>query len=188
MTPTCAPQQVHAVDVILVIDRSNSMAGQKLDDAKQAAQTLVGLMDLSRDQVGLVSFAGRATLDQQLTHDQNTLLDAIDTITTTNDTNIFEGVARAERELAGRRHNPDAAPVMIVLSDGRATPGGSSDASSSPPTSGTRIITIGLGDDADAQLLRGLATAPDDYYFAPTSADLATIYRTIVGSIHSCDQ
>lgn len=163
------------------------MAGQKLDDAKLAAKTLVELIDLSRDQVGLVTFARRATLDQRLTQDQNALIAAIDAITTTNDTNIVEGVAKAEKELTSNRHNPAADPIMIVLSDGRATIGGDPSVVSTNDTSGTHIITIGLGADADVDMLRTLASNPDtDYYFAPSPADLTAIYSAIAGNIHAC--
>jgi len=162
------------------------MDGQKLDDAKLAAKTLVELIDLSRDQVGLVTFARHATLDQRLTQDQNTLIAAIDAITTTHDTNIAEGVAKAEKELTSRRHNPAADPVMIVLSDGRATIGGDPGAVSTNDTPGTRIITIGLGADSDQDLLRDLATSNKDYYFAPDSSDLKHIYETIAGMLHTC--
>ena len=44
---------------------------------------------------------------------------------------------------------------------------------------GVRVFTIGLGADADAALLREVASAPADYYESPAEADLATIYAQI---------
>ena len=50
-SPTNSP-----VDAMLVIDRSGSMYGQKIADAKQAAITFVNQMDLAVDQAGVASF------------------------------------------------------------------------------------------------------------------------------------
>jgi ABC-type branched-subunit amino acid transport system substrate-binding protein len=166
------------------------MTGQKLDAAKLAAKTLVARMSLERDQIGLVTFAHGATLNQRLTQDQNALIAAIDTITTANDTNITAGIAMAEKELTSRRHHLAADPVLILLSDGRATIGGDPRTAADDVKAletGIRIITIGLGADADAEVLGALATSSADYYFAPSSTDLERIYETIAGLLHSCD-
>jgi len=54
------------VDVVLVIDRSGSMSGDKIEDAKNAAKQFVDLMN-EGDQVAVVSFNEEARVDFPLT-------------------------------------------------------------------------------------------------------------------------
>jgi len=161
------------------------MEGQKLEEAKNAAKFFVAQLDLADDQVGLVTFATTATLDVPLSHDGSTFAAVIDAVTVGHGTNIADGVDVAQTELVGSRHNPVATSVIILLSDGRANTGGSPQATADvAKTLGIRVITIGLGNNANQDLLRSMASSTDDYYFAPTSVDLMDIYRRIAGVVH----
>ena len=90
-------------------------------------------------------------------------------------------------------------PVLILLTDGLPnrvpTPegGGTQEdtvraAADRAKDAGTRIFTIGLGQDDDvlSELLTEVASTPLDYYFAPDGEDLAGIYRQIAGRIDEC--
>ncbi len=175
------------LDVMLIIDRSGSMSGQPLADAKTAGKGFVDRMNLSQDQVGLASFGSDATLNRQLTHDGSAVKNAIDGLTSGGSTNMADGINVAQAELRSVRHNPAARPVIILMSDG--VPDSSSaalSAAQSAKNAGTRIFTIGLG-SVDANLMRQLASSASDYYYAPTSADLVAIYQTIAGVV-TCSQ
>ena len=50
---------------------------------------------------------------------------------------------------------------------------------------GILLYTVGLGADADAALLREIATQPDYYYQSPTPADLAAIYTRLAGDLRN---
>src|SRR5204863_8223388 len=56
------------LDVMQVLDRSGSMAGQKLTDAKSAAKGFVDAVRLSSDQIGVASFSDGASLAHGLSH------------------------------------------------------------------------------------------------------------------------
>ena len=183
-TATCTSSQ-QPIDVVLVLDRSGSMAGQPLADAKQAAKSFVDVMQLSVDQVGLVSFSTHAWLDQQLTHQGDSVKQAIDALPANGLTNLAEGITTTQQELASSYHNPAAWPVIILLSDGQPTTDGDVLAAAQAAKQvGTHIITIGLGHDVDEDLMRAIASADADYHSAPTSADLLGIYLEIGGGLH----
>lgn len=177
-TPVNSP-----VDVALVIDRSGSMGGTKIADAKQAAIDFVNQTGGS-DQVALSSFAGTgtATLDQTLTNNKTAVINAINSLNATGMTDIAEGLAQAETELDGTRHINTNAPVIILLSDGYHNQSGDLPGTAARiKGKGIRIITIGLGSGVDEQQLKDTASSANDYYYAPSSSDLANIYQSIMG-------
>lgn len=180
----CPTLERHA-DVMLVIDRSGSMSGAPLQDAKDAAKVFVDRLDLSpgADQVGLVSYASSALLNHQLSRTAGTVRMAIDALSAGGNTNITDGINKAQAELESARHVPDNRPVIILMTDGRHNVGpGPGPAADAAKAKGTRIFTIGLGDVDEAEL-KSLASSPSDYYYAPTSSELKKIYEQIAGSI-----
>jgi len=180
----CPLIEKHA-DVMLVIDRSGSMEGAPLQDAKNAAKAFVDRLDLSpgADQVGLVSYSSSALLNHQLSRTAGTVRAAIDALVSGGNTNITDGINKAQEELESARHVPDNRPVIILMTDGQHNVGpGPGPAADAAKAKGTRIITIGLGSVDEAEL-KSLASSPSDYYYAPDSSKLKEIYEQIAGSI-----
>jgi Mg-chelatase subunit ChlD len=181
------PYQSRLVDVALVIDKSGSMKGRKLDDAKTAATTFVELLGVEQNQAALVSFAHEAQIDSPLSHDLAAITGAIDALANSNGSDIAGGIQAADMELGGGRHNPDAAPVLILLSDGRSDePEAVRAAANAAKTRGVQVVAIGFGKDANEELLRAIVSSPADFYAAPSSADLAAIYEAIAEVIDVC--
>lgn len=179
----CLPQRTSA-DVVLVVDRSGSMEGQPIADAKTAAKAFIDRMDLSADQVAVVSFADTAILNQPLTTSAGAARAAIDGLTAGGLTNIADAINTAQAELSGPRRKSGNQPVIILLSDGAPTAGSDPlPAASAAKAAGTRIFTVGLGNQIDANLLRNIASSASDYFFAASSADLDAIYQRIAGVI-----
>jgi len=178
----CPSSERHA-DVMLVIDRSGSMDGQPLQDAKNAAKDFVDRLDLTANQVGLVSYSSSAALKHALGRSAGTVRAEIDSLAANGRTNITEGINRAQQELESANHIPDNRPVIVLMTDGKHNEGpGPVPAADAVKANGTRLITIGLGDVNEAQL-RALASAPGDYYYAPSSNQLSSIYEQIAGSL-----
>ena len=188
------------VDVVLALDRSGSMkAERKLEDAKRAAAQFVDRLT-REDQGAYVSFASEASLpiDQGLTDEIARLKRSIDkTVIGAGGiqyTNIGAAIRRAIEELASFRHNEEANPVLVLLTDGIPTrpedpknknyPAEYSLSSAdAAKKEGIAIYTIGLGSDLDAQLLEKIATAPEYFYRAASGAELAGIYQEIATAI-----
>jgi len=182
--PSLAPTPA---DIVLLIDRSGSMKGVKLADAKTAAKTFVDLQG-SNNRAELISFAGSAIIEVQFTSmtadGKTTVKNAIDKLTSVDKTNIYEAIEKANSELETKGRD-NVLLVEILLTDGRPTTGNTKaddiiDLAVSANATGIRIYTIGLGTDVDANLLSSIANATGGkYYFAPTSADLQAIYTEI---------
>ncbi|MFN8483351.1 MAG: VWA domain-containing protein [Anaerolineae bacterium] len=182
----CLPTRKPA-DVMLVVDRSATMAGIKLTAAKTAAKGFLDRLDMTTDQAGLASFdSSSGLLDAALTSSLGPVRAALDSLVaggTVRDMTL--GINIAQSELAGPRHKPANQPIMVLLSDGRPTTTDARTAAAAAKAAGTRIITIGLGANVDSSLMRDVASSPSDYYFAPDAASLDAIYQQIAGAIGS---
>ncbi|GAB4160572.1 MAG: hypothetical protein Fur0021_32730 [Candidatus Promineifilaceae bacterium] len=177
----CDPQQVQPLNMMLVIDRSGSMSGQAIIDAKAAAVAFVDLMNLDIDRVGLASFASTATLNYPLTQDGEAVKAAINALVASGSTAIGDGLAVGQAALVAGAE-PGVAPVMVLLSDGYNNAGQDPiNAANVAKAAGTHIVTIGLGSGVDTALMQAIASTPQDFYYAPDSSDLAEIFASIAG-------
>jgi len=186
-TGNCSAQN-SPVDILLVIDRSGSMSGNSIADAKQAAITFVGQMELSVDQVGVSSFSstGSGRLDHALSQNTSSVSAAINRLFASGMTNIQEGLELAEAEVGRSSRKALNAPVIVVLSDGIHNETSSASLFSAADrikNKGIRIISIGLGANADANQLRRIASSTNDYYYAPQSSQLVALYQSISGTV-----
>jgi len=175
-----------SVDIALVLDRSGSMAGQKIIDAKNSAKTFVGFMQTG-DKIGVVSFANSASVNFPLTTivaeaTKTAAQNAINGISANGATSIGAGMQLGQGEL--NKGDPNHPHAMLLLSDGQEnTPPNVADVLPTIPKE-TDIYTIGLGADAAGQLLGNIAsTTGGEYNFAPSSAKLQEIYQRIQGKI-----
>lgn len=154
------------LNIALVIDASGSMGGGKLEAAKSAA---LGLADrlTPRDHLTVVSFASDVIVHLDavtVTPDALVRIHAeISSLRTRGQTNLsggwFAGIECAARAAKDR---PDLTPRVILLSDGMANDGITNHAELFEHAGELRIrgvltSTLGIGDDYDEHLLRGMA-------------------------------
>jgi uncharacterized protein YegL len=174
------------VDVALVIDRSGSMSGAKIASAISAASTFVGLMQTG-DDIAVVSFDDIVEVNFPLTTISSDAAkvaaqSAINALYARNNTSIGGGMQAGQGELnKGRTQSHQG---MVLLTDGleNTAPMVSQVLPTIP--SNTDIYTIGLGADADQNLLNNIAAQTGgQYFFAADATTLQQIYNIIRGTI-----
>ena len=93
-------------DIVLVLDRSGSMAGSPLANMKAGAKAFIDIIDEATDssqdgnigsgsQIGIVSFADSATVNAQLITSVDTLKSAVDSLTAGGATNHADAFSKA---------------------------------------------------------------------------------------------
>ncbi len=157
---------IHSSDQVLVIDRSGSMGDfNKLPSAKTAARLFTDVIQ-KFDMLGVVSFSDDATEEFPLTivpdqDDSGGVRAAaqaqINGLSPTNRTSIGDGLDKGQSMLAAGG-DPDHEWFMVLLSDGiQNEPLYWNDVRSSIVASGTQVLAIALGQDADEELMREIA-------------------------------
>jgi RHS repeat-associated protein len=179
---TCNSPDV-PLDVVIAIDTSSSMEGPNLEGAKAAARAFLDTMDLTRDQLGIVSFGGFARLDGGLTSSFAQARTAIDNVSAAggfiNPTSIGAGLWAALDELASSRHRPTATPIIVFVSDGGNSFGDPEPALARLATSGVRTFAFALGADADFAMLKRIATTKNELFYVPNASELAWLYKIL---------
>ncbi|TWT55144.1 von Willebrand factor type A domain protein [Rubripirellula amarantea] len=170
-------------DIVLVVDRSGSMQGQKFADLVTAIDVFVATLDGTpvEEQVGLASYNDFATEDVELTGDLTEITDGMRALPVGGFTSISRGMA-AGAAIMDRSRNPDFVErTLIVMTDGNHNRGPEpSTVATTLAADGVVIHTITFGRDADKRRMRDVATIGGGRTFhADDGADLIEIYREI---------
>ena len=170
------------VNMAIVLDRSGSMAGEKLARAREAAIKAIGLLQ-SGDIVSVVTYDSVVNVVVPATKvdDKQSIYRAIRRIRDGGRTALFAGVSKGASEV---RKFLDKTRVnrIILLSDGLAnigpsTPSELGQLGASLGREGISVTTIGLGLGYNEDLMTQLAGMSDGHHaFVQNSADLNRIF------------
>ncbi len=107
------------LDLVLVIDNSGSMSGDKIAQVKHDATELIeSVLSDNNNRIGLVSFGSSASRLSNLTADKTTLTDLINGLTPAGSTNYYGGFKKAEEVLEGYQKQSGRELIMLFLTDG----------------------------------------------------------------------
>ena len=163
----------------IVLDRSGSMAGAPLDEAKRCARLMLdGLAP--GDRAAIIAFDDEVTRVAPLTPASNklALASALTTIESGGSTNLHGGWSAGADELAGKLAGDDVHRV-ILLSDGCANAGETdletiAGQCKALAQCGVSTSTYGLGNNFNESLMLAMASAGrGNAYYGQTAADLA---------------
>ncbi|MCA9041433.1 MAG: VWA domain-containing protein, partial [Planctomycetaceae bacterium] len=161
--------------MVLIIDKSGSMGGQKIELAKEAAVSAVELLG-PRDQIGVIAFEGSSYWASEIRplSEKSTLIGNIRSIEAGGGTSMYPAMEMAYNGLqavsAKLKH-------VIILTDGHSSPGDFAGISQTMASSRITLSTVGVGDGADQNLLQQLAqTGKGRYYFTSDPASIPQIF------------
>jgi len=181
------------LDLTLVIDRSGSMRGEKLEQVREAARQLVEALGAG-DAFNLVDYAEDVhSLYEAPRPGSPELLEAVhvslDRLVATGGTNLHGALLAA----LGQPVRPGALPLVLFLTDGLPTVGIQDEATlrehtRAANTAGARLFTFGVGHDVNAPLLDRLAeeSGAESAYVHPTEdveVAVGTLARRLVAPV-----
>lgn len=179
------------VNVAIVLDRSGSMGGAKLENAKKAAKEALARLG-GDDVVSVITFESEVQVIVPATklNDRDRVMRAIDEIRTGGSTAIFAGVSKGAEELR-KFKDPKQISRMVLLSDGLANVGPASPEElgrlgASLAKEGITVTTLGLGLDYNELLMSKLAQMSDgNHVFIKDAKELAGVFQEEFGDILS---
>lgn len=172
------------LSVAIVIDRSGSMEGTPLQDAKAAAEQLVDTLD-ERDAFSVVTYSSAdetvVAMTRATRESKAAAKSAIDAIWDDGNTCISCGIERGAAELS-HTPVPNGVRRMVLISDGQANMGryrasDLAELAAETATRGISISTVGVGLDFDEQTMTQLAdVGHGHYYFVEDTAQLGEMF------------
>jgi len=190
-----------AVDIVVALDISGSMAGQKLELCKETLSLLLRELS-SKDRFGLVVFGSNARLEipaRKLTKEnKEAALAKIKSLGTAGMTNLSGGLGLAAQELH-QVENPHDVRTIFLLTDGHTNQGIISKdgvvslaksllrAQTGEKTNNISIQCFGYGLDHNSDMLGDVAQATEggSYYFVNSDTDISAAFGEALGGILS---
>jgi Ca-activated chloride channel family protein len=168
-------------DLVVVLDRSGSMTGEKIEQARAAVRALVGGLG-EADRFALVTYSDGVEIPIALggVANRRAWLATIDATHADGGTNMSSGLDAALAMIDGAR-SAGRAPRVVLISDGLANQGDASrEGLVARATRAARgeyaLSTVGVGADFDEGLMAALADAgTGNFHFLASAAGLDAI-------------
>lgn len=189
-----APVSDHPIYVLLLLDTSGSMAGEKITASRQAAGRFIENLR-AEDSVAVLTFDSRTETQIEFTTDHQAAREIVELVQATPNgtTCLYDAAYKAVQMIstlpAGRR-------AIVLLTDGIDDSGKGRPCSThtleevvalaSQPKSRVPIYTIGLGRDVDQKALEQIARRTQGrFQYAPGSAQLDALFNRLSDELRS---
>lgn len=161
--------------MVLVIDKSGSMGGEKIELAKKAAAGAVELLG-PKDKIGVIAFEGETfwVSDVQPASNKNSVIDKISAIEAGGGTVMAPAMEAAYEAL---QNTTAKLKHVIILTDGISAPGDFEGIAQNMAQAKITVTTVGVGEDADKKLLEDIARLGNGrYYYTDDPSSVPQIF------------
>ena len=176
------------VDLIVVMDISGSMEGNKITTARSSLMQFVQKLD-DRDQLRIDLFSSDVSTFTPLSPigaKRQQVLDSVSGIFEQGNTSLYDAALRAYQELQVEG-NPKHIRAIVILSDGQDTASAATlqqvideiTASESEGGNAIKVFTIAFGEDADKTILEAIANPSGGKQYDSSPENIQKIYDDI---------
>ena len=178
-----------SLGMVLVIDKSGSMGGEKIEMAKSAARSAVELLGRN-DKISVIAFDGETYIISEIQSAQNkaAISDDIARIDAGGGTTMFPAMDEAYQILMA---TPAKLKHVIILTDGVSAPGDFEGLAQEMTSNKITVSTVAVGSDSDTQLLEDIARIGNGrYYLTEDPAQVPQIFakETVTASKSAIDE
>lgn len=170
------------VNLVMILDVSGSMNGDKIENMRQAATQFVEQMG-DDDFITIVAFSSQPIVlihHEQVGLNRESVIGTMETLEAGGDTALYDAIGLGANSIA-QTTSSQTTNAMVVLTDGL-------DNNSYQYTfdqhlietataNDTTVFTIAYGDDADREVLAELASQANGNFYPGTEANIAAIYQ-----------
>ncbi len=149
-------EKPNSTGMIVVLDKSGSMGGQKIELAKEATKAPLDLLKDS-DKFGVVAFDYNFYWPVRFTDiagNRGTMIQAVSSIIAGGETNIYPALREAYIQLAG---GGTEVKHVILLSDGRSLPDDYQGLVTKMSDAKITVSTVAVGSGSDRELLQNIS-------------------------------
>jgi Ca-activated chloride channel family protein len=169
------------VNLVMLLDVSGSMSGEKIDNMRQAAIQFVEQMG-DEDFITIIAFSHELPLivdHQQVGPARDQIISAISRLEAQGDTALYDAVGYGALKI-DETTSPEVTNALVVLTDGQDTYSYrfpfNQDLINMAAGNDTTVFTIAYGEDADRDVLSSLAFGANGNFFLGDEASIAAIY------------
>jgi Ca-activated chloride channel homolog len=184
------PEDRPDLDLSLSIDVSGSMsADNRIGYVRRGLDLMLDEL-FDDDRIAIIVYSSDASVRMPMTRvgdARDEIRAHIESLQAGGMTALYAGLELAYQE-AQKHYDPEREARVVMLSDGQANVGPSSNEeilamSREYNLEGVGLTTIGLGDSFNVELMRGLAEQGDgNYYYVGNAADVQDVFTTEVHS------
>lgn len=169
------------VNLVMLIDVSGSMRGNKIDNVLVAAEQFVNQMG-DDDYITIIAFSD--TLNVIASHEQvgasrNSVINAIRGLQAVGDTALYDAIGEGAN-LIGSTSSSNTTNALVVLTDGQDTFSYRFTQQEAIEVAGqndTTVFTIAYGSDADENVLSQIAVGANGNFYLGDEASISEIYQ-----------
>lgn len=169
------------VNLVMLLDVSGSMAGEKIENVRRAAVQFVEQMG-DEDYISIIAFSTDPTAivwHRPVAGNREKIAAAIEGLEAQGDTTLYDAIGDGAN-LLSETTAPETANAMVALTDGLDTASFRYDAdgaASAVVDTGATVFAIAYGSDADEELLAEMAVRANGNFFRGDEASIAAIYQ-----------
>ena len=183
--PATDGREVRNVDMVIVLDRSGSMKGSKIEDARRAVLELLSGLTAD-DRFALITYSDdvhiAVGLSNVTTANRVRITSAVNTIRAGGGTNLGAGLLAGMDTLGSQNQHTNSAKV-ILISDGLANKGLTDVKALSNIAAGAvekefAVSTVGVGTEFNENLMTAIADrGTGRYYYLENPAAFAEVFK-----------
>jgi Ca-activated chloride channel family protein len=169
------------VNLVMLLDVSGSMRGNKIDNMLVAAEQFVNQMG-DEDYITIIAFSHSLTTlasHEQVGPARERIVAAIQGLEALGDTSLYDAIGEGAN-IINVTSSSDTTNALVVLSDGQDTYSSRFTQQQAIEVAGqndTTVFTIAYGSDADESILSQIAIGANGNFYLGDEASIAEIYQ-----------